>query len=140
VQFAIPEGTNDVPVIFRITGRMADVLDGIARDIDEGEAALKDRIAELEREVEQLYTALKDAEARAEAETALAEVLKAELSEARDGQEGYWTSVKSAAGEQTVRLPVFFAKAGSLYYLATLLGPNHPLVKLLFDILNALKP
>ncbi len=132
IKTALPVGTNDLPQVFRIATDVADILARLEPD----KANLEDRIAALEVQVAALTAALQIAEARAEAEAALAEGYKSELEGKDTDVEGFWSSYKKTTGEEVAKHQFFFAKAGFVYYLATLLGPNHPLIKTLFEVLG----
>jgi|GEM_PF-5875513 len=131
---SLAAGTNDLPRVLRITASIADVLDFTSDAFERDAKALRARVEDLETQVAALNVALRDAEARAEAEASLAAGLRSQIDA---GQDGFWTSFAKTNGEQAAKLPYFMAKIGVVFYVATLLGPNHPLVKLLFDTLNA---
>lgn len=133
---SLAAGTNDLPRVLRITASIADVLDFTSDAFERDAKALRARVEDLETQVAALNVALRDAEARAAAEASLAAGLRSQIDA---GQDGFWTSFAKTNGEQAAKLPYFMAKIGVVYYVATLLGPNHPLVKLLFDTLNAFK-
>jgi len=123
------EGSNTLPDILQSAVDMAAILDRLADaplapDSTDPEGVLTARIADLERKVAELTAQLADADKAKQA------------AEAKAKANGLWANYKASTGKALRVTQFALAGTGIPAGVLYLLGPNHPLVQALLQLLK----